>query len=72
MFSQAAYYEQFMGRWSRQLVPQLLAFAGVQEGDVVLDVGSGTGALTFAVRDTTKASRVVGIDFSPEFVKYSS
>lgn len=29
------------GSW--QLVPQLLAFSGVQDGDAVLDVGSGAG-----------------------------
>lgn len=72
MFFQARDYEQFMGRWSRQLVPDLLAFAGVHDGDAVLDVGSGTGALSFAVRDATKASHVTGIDPSPEFVTYSA
>ena len=72
MFSQAADYEEFMGRWSRQLVPQLLAFSGVHDGDAVLDVGSGTGSLSFVVRDTTKALHVTGIDPSPDFVNYSA
>jgi SAM-dependent methyltransferase len=61
-----------MGRWSRQLAPQLLAFSGLHDGDVVLDVGSGTGSLSFAVRDTTKASHVTGIDPSSDFVNYSA
>ena len=72
MFSEAHDYELVMGRWSRQLVPQLLAFSGVHDGDAVLDVGSGTGALSFAVRDATKASHVTGIDPSPDFVTYSA
>jgi cyclopropane fatty-acyl-phospholipid synthase-like methyltransferase len=45
MFSGSDGYERFIGRWSRRLAPQLMAFAGVTEGDRVLDVGSGTGAL---------------------------
>src|SRR5258705_3121974 len=72
MFAHAADYEQFMGRWSRQLVPQLLAFSGLHDGDAVLDVGSGTRALSFAVRDTTKASHVTVIDPSPDFVNYNA
>ena len=45
----AATYEDFMGRWSRQLAPALVAFSGVKDGEKVLDVGSGTGALSVAV-----------------------
>jgi cyclopropane fatty-acyl-phospholipid synthase-like methyltransferase len=37
-----------MGRWSRRLAPLLVRFAEVREGDSVLDVGSGTGALSVA------------------------
>jgi len=43
MFSAADAYERFMGRWSRELAPLLAEFAGVRDGDAVLDVGSGTG-----------------------------
>ena len=49
MFSTGGAYERFMGRWSRDLAPLLVTFAGVRNGDDVLDVGSGTGALTAAV-----------------------
>lgn len=39
-------YDDFMGRYSRQLAPLFADFAGVEAGQRVLDVGAGTGALT--------------------------
>jgi hypothetical protein len=41
MFAATAGYERFMGRWSRLLAPAYIAFAGVKDGDRVLDVGTG-------------------------------
>ena len=39
MFAASAGYERFMGRWSRLLAPAYIAFAGIKNGDRVLDVG---------------------------------
>lgn len=72
MFSRADAYERFMGRWSRQLAPALIAYSEVSEGNAVLDVGSGTGALAFALRDSTTTTHVLGIDLSPEYIRYAS
>jgi len=72
MFSRADAYERFMGRWSRQLAPALAKYSEVNDGGAVLDLGSGTGALAFAVRDATTTTRVLGIDLSPEYVTYAS
>lgn len=72
MFSRADAYERFMGRWSRQLAPALIAYSEVRDGGAVLDVGSGTGALSFALRDATTTTQVLGIDLSPEYVRYAS
>jgi SAM-dependent methyltransferase len=72
MFSKADEYERFMGRWSRQLAPALVDYSEVKDGGAVLDVGSGTGALAFAVRDATTATRVLGIDLTPEYVRHAT
>jgi SAM-dependent methyltransferase len=68
IFSEAQSYERFMGRWSRRLAPLLVRFAGVHDGDTVLDVGSGTGALTAAVAKMAPSSRIVGIDPAASYV----
>jgi SAM-dependent methyltransferase len=68
MFSIGDAYETFMGRWSRRLAPLLVRFAGVADGDAVLDVGCGTGSLTAAVMAAAPSSRVVGIDPSEPYV----
>ena len=65
----AAGYEQLMGRWSRQLAPPFIDFAGVADGERVLDVGCGTGSLTFALPRAADVSEITAIDFSPVFVE---
>src|SRR5262245_6121404 len=71
MFEVAEAYEKLMGRWSRQLAPGFVEFAGVQNGDRVLDVGCGTGSLSAALAKATKALKIVGIDPSKSFVEYA-
>jgi SAM-dependent methyltransferase len=68
MFSEAQAYERFMGRWSRELAPLLVPFAGVRDGDAILDVGSGTGALTAALVAAAPSSHIVGIDPAAPYV----
>jgi SAM-dependent methyltransferase len=71
MFAVSAGYERFMGRWSRLLAPAYIAFAGVKNGDRVLDVGTGTGSLSATLEASMPASEIVGVDPSEGFIAYA-
>ncbi|MBY5569954.1 class I SAM-dependent methyltransferase [Rhizobium leguminosarum] len=62
-------YERLMGRWSRRLAPMLIDFAGLADGDRVLDVGCGTGSLAFTLAETPGLQEIVAVDYSPVFVE---
>lgn len=71
MFGDAEAYERFMGRWSRLVAPRLVDFTDLPERGRILDVGSGTGSLAFAIAERKREARVVGIDPSQEYVAYA-
>jgi SAM-dependent methyltransferase len=71
MFSASAGYERFMGRWSRLLAPGYIEFAGVKNGDRVLDVGTGTGSLASAIEARMPSSQIVGVDPSEGFIAFA-
>jgi SAM-dependent methyltransferase len=64
----AASYDRFMGRYSTQLSPQLADLAGVETGQLVLDVGCGPGVLTGELVARVGAPNVSAIDPSETFV----
>ena len=61
-------YDQFMGRYSRLLSPQLADFAEVHHGQTVLDVGCGPGALTAELVRRLGPESVAAVDPSEPFV----
>lgn len=69
-FSNPATYELWMGRWSRLLAPALVTFANLPRGARLLDVGSGTGALSMALLEGVADSTVVGIEPAETYVSY--
>ncbi len=67
-----AAYEQSMGRWSRVLAVPFLDFVAVPEGAAsVLDVGSGTGSLSFAAAKLLPKTHITGLDHSGAYVAYA-
>lgn len=69
--NRAEAYEQVMGRWSRRLAPLMIEFTGIADGDHILDVGCGTGSLTFALPRAANIGAVTGIDFAQPYVDYA-
>ncbi|HKU08609.1 MAG TPA: class I SAM-dependent methyltransferase [Bradyrhizobium sp.] len=65
----AAGYEQLMGRWSQKLASPFIDFAGIGDGEKILDVGCGNGSLTFALARAAEVEQIVAIDYSPVFVE---
>ena len=61
-------YDRFMGRYSRDLAPRLIEFAGVEPGMHVLDVGCGPGALAERLASLAGSELVGAADPSEPFV----
>ena len=60
----AGNYEKLMGRWSRRLAPLFIEHAGIANGEEVLEVGCGTGSLTFALAEATALKSLTAVDHS--------
>lgn len=64
-------YDKIMGRFSVSLARQFLNFAGHPPGEKILDVGSGTGSLSFALAARGDHEEIVGIDVAEPFLAYA-
>ena len=70
-YSNPAAYESFMGRWSTRLAPLFLRFAGVEDGQQILDVGCGTGVLTRAALAAGEKIKATGVDPVQTFIAFA-
>jgi SAM-dependent methyltransferase len=64
-------YEPYVGRWSRAVAHQFLAWLAVPPGRRWLDVGCGPGALSEVILQVASPSEVVGVDPSAGYVAYA-
>jgi ubiquinone/menaquinone biosynthesis C-methylase UbiE len=64
-------YELQMGRWSRRLAPRLVDFAEVKGAVRVLDVGCGTGNLSFCLAENCEVLSIQGVDITPAYLDYA-
>ena len=64
-------YEPYVGRWSRKVAAELLAWLRVPPQSAWLDVGCGTGALTQTILDHAQPASVLGTDASEGFVDHA-
>ena len=65
-------YELQMGRWSKLLAPLFIEFARITSGERVLDLGCGTGSLSFALARNDRFAAIHGVDFSAAYVQYAT
>jgi ubiquinone/menaquinone biosynthesis C-methylase UbiE len=60
-------YEPYVGRWSRLVARQFVAWLGVPPNKDWLDVGSGTGALCEVILAGASPRQETGVDPSDGF-----
>jgi SAM-dependent methyltransferase len=64
-------YERYVGRWSRLVAREFLAWLDVGEGRQWLDVGCGTGALSETILHQTAPAGLIGCDPSEGFLAHA-
>src|SRR5262245_29863071 len=70
-WASGAAYEGYIGRRSRLVAPEFLAWLGQPQGLDWLDVGCGTGILSRAILDGCEPQSVVGVDPSEGFINHA-
>ncbi|WP_340377434.1 class I SAM-dependent methyltransferase [Streptomyces sp. SS7] len=68
VWASGAAYERYMGRWSRAVAKEFVAWLDCPDGLRWLDVGCGTGVLSAVVGARCRPRTVLGVDRSEAFV----
>jgi len=69
-WTQGDAYERYIGRWSRRVAREFVAWLGRPPGERWLDAGCGSGALAAAALEHG-AGEVVGLDRSPAYAAHA-
>ena len=64
--------ERYVGRWSRLVAREFVAWLDVLAGGRWLDVGCGSGALTETILERGEPEVVEGVDTSEAFIAYAA
>jgi SAM-dependent methyltransferase len=64
-------YEPYVGRWSRPVARQFVAWLAVPPGRLWLDVGCGTGSLTETLLQVAAPRAVTGIDAAQAYLDFA-
>ena len=71
VWASGAAYEPYVGRWSRLVAAEFVAWLQVPAGGRWLDVGCGTGALSSAILAVAAPAAVTGVDASAAYVGFA-
>jgi len=71
MWASGARYESYVGRWSKLVCKQFLAWLNAPLHAKWLDVGCGTGILTQTILDTAYPQKVLAIDSSEAYIDFA-
>jgi len=71
VWASAAAYEPYMGRWSRQIARQFIAWLARPPGGQWIDIGTGTGAVLQAIVEHARPAAVVALDRSADYLAYA-
>jgi len=64
-------YEPYVGRWSRLVARQFVAWLAAPPNKVWLDIGCGTGALCEVILESASPRQVTGVDPSDGFISFA-
>ncbi|MFT7247930.1 MAG: ubiquinone/menaquinone biosynthesis C-methylase UbiE [Arcticibacterium sp.] len=64
------YYDRFIGFWmpEKEVKRKAISLAKIDEGDLVLDFGCGTGVLMELFEEELLSSRIIGLDVDSEIL----
>src|SRR5215510_13072576 len=64
-------YQLFLGRWTTLLAPPLLDFAEFPPDGPLLDVGTGTGSMAFAMAARWPTRQIIAIDIAESYIAFA-